>query len=433
MGHAESCTMRKVVYWDLLRTNRNFRAVWLAQVVSEFGDWFNLIASASLVAMLTGSEIALGGLLMVRMLAPFLVSPIGGVLADRCSRKTIMIATDLGRAVVVLGFLLVRSPADVWFLYVLTALQFGLSGLFVPARTAIVPDIVSTEQLGVANALSSATFAVMQAVGAAVGGLVAGAIGMYETFVIDAISFVLSAALCAGITLSLTHAADEKQVLGGFFQQYIDGLRYLRNDLETLAISLHKGMNGLFITGGLNVLSVCIARSYFPVGHEAGISLGLVFCATGVGSALGPIIARRFTRDREQSLRYGLVVCYAVSAAGLALAAPLLSLGMVLVGLVIRGIGGGMLFVFSTQLLMQRARGDVRGRVFGTEFAARTLLNAIGLGLVSVALDRVLSISAMLYLMTGLALVPGVLWLFWLRATQAQQMEAGEQAPPSAG
>jgi len=105
----------------LLRRNRRFRLLWLGQVVSLLGDWFNLIASAALVASLTGSGLAIGSLFVVRMLAPFLVSPIAGVFADRYNRKHILIFTDVVRAIIVLGFLLVRSPEHVWLLYTLAA------------------------------------------------------------------------------------------------------------------------------------------------------------------------------------------------------------------------------------------------------------------------------------------------------------------------
>ena len=137
-----------VGYGELLRKNRDFRYLWLGQIVSLLGDWFNLIASAALVAQLTQSGLAIGSLFVVRMLAPFLVSPIAGVVADRYNRKYILILTDVFRAVTVLGFLLVRTPEQVWLLYVLTAIQLGFSGFFFPTRTAILPDIVEARALG---------------------------------------------------------------------------------------------------------------------------------------------------------------------------------------------------------------------------------------------------------------------------------------------
>jgi len=105
--------LNRTSYSRLIARNADFRFLWFGQMVSLMGDWFNLIACATLVAKLTHSGIAVGGLFVVRMLAPFLISPVSGVAADRYDRKTLLILTDLARGVVVLGFLLVRDPADV--------------------------------------------------------------------------------------------------------------------------------------------------------------------------------------------------------------------------------------------------------------------------------------------------------------------------------
>ena len=110
-------------YRALIRGNRNFRLLWLGQIISLLGDWFNFVASASLIAILTQSGFTVGSLFVVRMLAPFFISPIAGVVADRYNRKYTLIITDLARVVVAFDFLLVRTADDVWLLYVLTLLQ----------------------------------------------------------------------------------------------------------------------------------------------------------------------------------------------------------------------------------------------------------------------------------------------------------------------
>ena len=104
---------KSVSYAALVRGNRNFRYLWSGQIVSLLGDWFNLIASATLVADLTQSGVAVGGLFVVRMFAQLLVSPVAGVAADRFNRKWLLILADIGRAITVLGFLVVREPEQV--------------------------------------------------------------------------------------------------------------------------------------------------------------------------------------------------------------------------------------------------------------------------------------------------------------------------------
>src|SRR5688572_14877919 len=95
-------------YLELLRTNKDFRQLWLGQVVSQMGDWFNTIALYTIILNLTGSGRDIGLMMVARFLPSFIFGPLSGVLADRFSRRTIMILSDLLRAVVVLGFLLVR-------------------------------------------------------------------------------------------------------------------------------------------------------------------------------------------------------------------------------------------------------------------------------------------------------------------------------------
>ena len=119
-------------YFSLVNGNPNFRNLWFGQIVSLFGDWFNLIASAALVAKLSESGMAIGGLFVVRMLAPFLISPFAGVWSDRFNRKTMLILSDILRFGTVLLFLLIREPSQIWLLYGLTAIQFALTGIFFP-------------------------------------------------------------------------------------------------------------------------------------------------------------------------------------------------------------------------------------------------------------------------------------------------------------
>ena len=207
---------RQSGYWQLIRSNRSFRYLWSGQIVSLTGDWFNLIASAALIATLTQSGTAVGGLFVVRMLAPFLVSPFAGVVADRYNRKAIVITTDVLRCFVVLGFVLVREPEHVWLIYVLSAIQSASQGFYFPAWNSILPDITSKEELGVANALSAATWSVMLAFGAALGGLVSGVVGVYPAFVIDAITFVLSASI-------LLRMPYQSQLKGGSDQSIMAG------------------------------------------------------------------------------------------------------------------------------------------------------------------------------------------------------------------
>ena len=274
-------------YGALLKENRNYRYLWFGQIVSLLGDWFNLVASASLVGLLTQSGLAVGSVFVVRMLAPFVVNPIAGVVADRYSRKRILITADLLRAASVLCFLFVRDAGDIWLLYALIALQMALSGFFDPAHTSILPDVAGPEQLGAANAVSSATWSVMLALGAALGGLFSGTFGMYPAFVLDAFTFLLSAALLAQIRVPKRPASEMgEKTVGAAVREYIYGLRFLGANPDILVAALQKAMLALFLATAFQVIQVAIAQRFFTIGEGGGISMGMMFALTGVGSGI---------------------------------------------------------------------------------------------------------------------------------------------------
>ena len=419
MPHVDSKGKKSIGYLQLIRQNRDFRNLWTGQVISLLGDWFDLIASASLISYLTRSGLAVGSLFVVRMLAPFLVSPLAGVLADRFNRKTLLITADLLRGFIVLGFLLVRSPEQVWLLYVITAIQLAFSGIFFPARNAIIPDIVSRAELGAANTISSTTWSVMLSLGAAIGGFVAGEWGNYPAFVVDSISFFCSAFFISRIhythqPAALSDAEQGWRQISAALRQYAEGLKYLKEHPDILAITLHKSAVSLFVSGAFQVVQVALAERVFVIGENGGTSLGLLYAAAGIGTGAGPILARIFTQDHDRRLRHALTLSYLIGVIGLLITAPLAGFALVLLGTFVRSLGGGVNWTFSTQLLLEWTPDNVRGRVFSSEFAMMTLASAISSAIGGWALDHTsLGIGGMLWWMAALLVLPGVLWFAW--------------------
>jgi MFS family permease len=407
-------------YVTLVRQNRNFRYLWFGEIVSLLGDWFNFIASATLIGALSGSGVALGGLFVVRMLAPFLVSAFGGVIVDRYNRKTILIVTDVVRGLVVLGFLFVRTAEDIPLLYLLTAIQLGISGLFFPARNAIFPDVVGREELGTANALSSSTWSTMLAFGTALGGFVAGGLGVYAAFTIDALTFFFSAWLIAQLryTPSAIQSTGDKRI-GTVLREYVEGFQYLRNHRDILAIVLHKPAVTLCFAAAYDVTAVAISQQVFVYGEGGGIGLGFIYAAVGLGTGIGPIVLRSFTGDRERALRIAIVCAYLIASTGMFVAATMVSSGysfaIFLLALVVRGFGGGSVWVFASQLALQNVADHVRGRVFSTEFALFSLTSALAAGAAGWALEQpTIGYQGIVWILPVVTLVPALLWGAWI-------------------
>jgi MFS family permease len=258
---------RPAGYLELLRGNRDFRLVWLGQVVSQLGDWFDTIALFTLVLRLTGSGRAVGLVLVARFLPSVVLGPLSGVFADRFDRRTLMIASDLGRALVVLGFLFVRRPEQVWLVYALTVLQLGLSSFFEPARSAAIPSIVRERELVTANAISSVTWSAMLTLGAAVGGPVTAWFGTDAAFVVDSLTYVVSALLIASVRLPPRPTREKRRLtlskaLG--VADTLEGLRYVRKRPRVLAVLMVKPAWGL--GGGILTLLPVFGEKVFHVG-----------------------------------------------------------------------------------------------------------------------------------------------------------------------
>ena len=373
-------------YLGLLRRNRNFRYLWWGNVVSLLGDWFNLLASAALVTELTSSGVAISYLFLVRFLPQFLFSPIAGVIADRYDRRKIMILADLLRAVTVLGFLFIRSADQLWLFYGLTATQFMLSALFVPARSAALANIVEQRDLVTANALDSFTWSTMFALGAFLGGVIATLFGNQTAFVMDAATFLVSAWLISRIVLP-KREVRRATASGGGWLELSGGLRYLWGIPFLLTISIVKAAGSL-VWGAINVLEVSYADHVFPLSGTAitqwlsienggTATLGLIYVASGLGTGLGPLLMRRWLGDSTKRLMVGISAGFFLTATGILALGLVTTLPAFLGATFMRTFGTGTIWVFSAVLLQIMVPDQVKGRVFGFEFAALTLTESL--------------------------------------------------------
>lgn len=415
---------RPVGYIELLRQNRSFRQLWLGQVVSQTGDWFNTIALYTIILNLTGSGRDVGLLLVARFVPSFLFGPISGVVADRFSRRSIMIISDLLRALVVLGFLFVRRADQLWIIYVLTVLQLGLSTFFEPAKTAAIPSIVSDRELVAANAISSVTWSVMLTLGAAIGGVITGWFGTSVAFVLDASTFLLSAALIASVRLPRRLPREKSKltlgkVLG--ISQTIEGARYVKHRPRVFALLLVKPAWGL--GGGILTLLAVFGERIFPVGNSAATGIGVLFAARGIGTAVGPIIARRISGEGTARMQAMIGIAFLIGGAFYIAFGSTRSFVIALIVLGLAHTGGSILWVFSTVLLQREVADSFRGRVFAAELALLTLTMAASNYVTGELLDR-LGFSAR-WVTVGIGiifLIPGIVWLatkrWWDRGEQ---------------
>jgi MFS family permease len=377
-------------YIALLRTNRNYRRLWLAQAVSELGDWFNLVAVVAIVLRYAGVAEALSGLLVVRMAPLFLLGPFAGVLADRFNRRTLMIVADLARAVTVLGFLLVQGPAQIWLVYALTLLQFTLAALFEPARGALIPAVTAPGERIAANALGALTWSVLLAAGAALGGVTAGLVGPQAAFVVDALSFLGSAVLVAAIPRAIAQPAANPGRRVRLGADLAEGFSYLRNRPAVLAYTLIKPL-GALSSGAYFTIIALQAKNVYPLGQDGALSLGLLNLAIGAGSGLGPVLGSRLLRrmgETRANLQILIALGFILIGLGYALFVNMTVLPIAALCIIVAELGSGGQWVFSTTLIQASVADGFRGRVAAVELAMMTAANIVAVLASGVLLDQ---------------------------------------------
>lgn len=406
-------------YRELLRTQPAFRKLWLGQIVSELGDWLQLIALLALFPTQGAAVERLAGVFIVRMLPSIVWAPLAGVVADRFPRGQIMVACDLGRALVVLGYLLIRGPEDMIWIYVLLFAQETLSSFFEPARSAALPQTVEPRALLAANSLSNATWSSMLAVGAALGGLLAAGLGPRSAFLIDAASFLLSAFFIGSIGIprvvrdAAGTAAHARDRFGLFALR--EGLAYLRANRAQASAALVKCLWGM--SGGVIFLfSIYAGERFTPPGHDPSSTTGLLFAGRGVGALLGPLLARRLLGESAKSLRDAIQVAFPISVLAISAFAFAPNVWIGALCLVFVHTGGSICWVNSSQLLQLTVPNPLQGRVFAVELAAFTFTTALSNAFAGNALGHGwLDLRGVTFAMAAAAALSALVWWWAMR------------------
>ena len=396
-------------YLELLKSNTNFRRLWIGTLVSQLGDWFNTIALYQLINTLTGSPLAMGGVFLFKLLPWALISPFAGILVDRFNRRHVMIISDLLRAVVVLGFLMIDSPDQVPLIYVLITLQVVIGAVFMPAKSASIPDITAPKDLLTANAISSATWSIMLALGAGLGGIATEFVGTDGVFVIDSLTYLVSAVF---IYRTAIPQATDKGTGSGFvrssYQSILEGWTYLRQNPPIGRIALAKASWAL--GGRATVYMLTLIGPQITPGAEA-TGIGTLFFARGLGTGIGPIIARGLFKDQRI---WPAVLGLSVILSGLFYFTvgfnqwPLWVIGAV----VMAHAASGANWVLATVLLQQRSADRLRGRVFATEWLFVLFTESISILAASLLLEAgVLDLNQAFAAFASLQVVCGIVWL----------------------
>ena len=423
-------------YLEVLRECPGYRRLFLARTISLGGDWFSIIGILALLRQELGSSPeAISGTLILRLLPIFLAGPLAGVVADRYSRKLIMIGSDVVRVVLVLG--LVAAPLTPWPLamtYLLITLQMAASAFFEPARSAALPQLVPDRYLATANALGAVAWSVMFALGAAIGGVVTDLLGWKLALLVDAATYVVSAWLVGGINLPRreirgTRAADWQTITG--IRDFCEGLRFMARRLDVATVLFVK--IGWGLAGAVTLFLTLFGERHYAFGNRPDLGVALLYTARAVGTGIGPVLARRLLPDESPATMRRLIavallwpgVWYLVFswvdhwAAASAV-------------VVVAHLGGSILWVYSTVLLQRMVPDRFTGRVMSTDIGAATLFISLSLGLYGWLADAPGADLRFLVRLLAISLVvPAVVW--WFAAGRWPVGRPGRDTPESDG
>jgi len=475
-----------LTYRRLLAENADFRRLWTGQVVSEIGDWLNNIAVLALVIQLAGEArvgLAIAVYAIARHLPLFLFGPIAGVVVDRLNRRRVMIAADCARAVLALGFMLAARLSSLAVIYVVGALLFSISSFFNASKRASIPNLVrDTDELLAANSISASTTAATIAVGSALGGVVSTALGRDAVFVLNSLTFFVSAEMIRRIKKAVsrrqTAGGARPEAVAGLLDNEVEGKSHeeidehgtrivnqksvrpsTANRLLPIAFSVPRRVafdfrEGLRYVGRDSMLAAAFvvaagwglgngaARALYSIfgarlgvqaasGWGAGVrfiaerptdfGISVLFVAMGLGGVLGAPLARRFNRGSVEDLGTRMGRSLTLDGCGLLLFSLMPNLFGAAAVLVAREMNFAIWWTAQQTLLMRRTEDAFAGRVFAS-YETLTTLTMVGSILVCGEVADRAGIRPVAAVGGSVVILSGLLW-FVLRR---RGVEAGK-------
>ena len=416
----------EVGFLELLKNNPTFRRLWMGLAVSMMGEWFSTVALFVLIYTLTGSELGIGLLFVIRMFSMAFPQIFTGMLADRFSRKRIMIWSNLLSAIAVLCLLLVNEKDEVWLIYFISAILMALHAVFIPAESASIPNVTKENELLTANALNSATWSAALCLGASIGGFVVSAYGVETAFYVNAACFILGALMYSTITIPQEPFQPKP---GGLWANtvgnIVEGFQIIISKPHVSRIITAKALWAIF-GGGLVYMLVLIGDEIAFGDLAAGI--GILFAARGLGTGLGPIFARYVFKNRNI---WPFLLGSLVSVCGFAyVIIGFLEWSPWIAVIVVCGHAASAInWVLSTVLLQERSDDEWRGRLFSTDFLLMTTFNGLSTLAASLMLEYTnISLREGIQLFAFLQVLSGIIWVIFMLPKERRFLKENQES-----
>ncbi|MEL6403245.1 MAG: MFS transporter [Chloroflexota bacterium] len=427
------------LYLRLLRDNPEYTKLWLAQVISLTGDWFNTIVLIGLVTQFSnGSATAISLFLAARVLPPMVFGPMAGVLLDRFNRKHILMWSNFLRAMIVPLYLFAQGPETLWIIYVVVIIQFTLSTVFEPGQGAILPALVEPKYLIEGNTLFSVTWSVMLALGAILGGVFAFVFGAQAALIMDAATFAIGGLLVWWIDYDPARGrkiAKELNVEPMNPEEedtsFVEGLRFVRKTPQ-MAAALFVKFGQSF--GNVDTLLSVFATQIFVWGDSGELSQAVLWSALGFGALIGPMVTNVVNDGSVTRMRRLIIFGFVLMAVCWIPMGFATGLFLIALSIFMRAMGGSINWTYSNIIIQKSAPDAKLGRMFsidtvGYYFATLVTTLAVGFLIDYVGVDR---INWVIWGSMVVSLIPLSIWA-WVVPTLERIEDNNESAVMATG
>ncbi len=405
-------------YWKLIRSNRDYRVLFISNVLRSLADWFITLASIS--ALDSGTAMALAMFTSLTLIPVFVLGPFIGVVVDRYDRKSVMMLSLCAYVAAVVGMYLCQSPGTLPGFYIFTFLKNTAACVYDPARKAIMPTIVQKELLVVANGDDGLVWAFMLFIGGAAGGLATGLFGITVAFIIGGVTNLFSIYALAflfkpGIGalgpfkvfflwiqsvfkseeqskqfVPLTNNVDQEpktepndgnvntklktdtDISTSPLQMIYKGFRFMLTFPYVFFLCFFRGLFQLS-TGMIDIMNVRSSQTIFAIGEHGAISVGINYMVAGFGNVIQTMVLRRYVPESPRNSQWLLLS----SLLQLALGSFALYFSRVYYAFVLSNfLKSGCVsvcIIYSSLLLLQVVPEQFRGRVFAFEQTINTI------------------------------------------------------------
>ncbi|MEU6076163.1 MFS transporter [Micromonospora sp. NPDC047074] len=367
---------------SVLTRNRNFRHLFLAELLVFGADWFVMVPLLVLLPELTGSGVWGALVLAVDTGVVALLLPYTGTIADRFDRRKIMIISNAAALLGVLLLLGVRSAGTAWLAMAGIGVVAVAKAFYSPAAQAALPNVLDPDELAAGNAVAGSAWGTMTIVGASLGGVLSAAFGPYVCFWVAAVGLVVAGGLAMLIRRPLQAPRDAGRPAQRTWPAIHEALSYIGHRPRVLALVTVKSAVGL----GNGVLTVFpLLAAVYGVGP---LGAGLLFAVRGAGALVGPILMRRVLTNRAWLLP-GLALSMSLYGLAYLGTSVVTWFPLVLALVFVAHFAGGSNWVMSNFALQGEVPDRLRGRVFATDMMLATLAISVSQLAVAAVVDTV--------------------------------------------